>query len=40
MGRIGMDICRTRPDTLYAVYDNHNLRPGESTSVYVIRQGS
>src|SRR5438270_922025 len=24
MGRIGMDICRTKPDTLYAVYDNHN----------------
>lgn len=28
MGRIGIDICRTQPDTLYAVYDNHNLRPG------------
>jgi photosystem II stability/assembly factor-like uncharacterized protein len=28
MGRIGIDICRSRPDTLYAVYDNHNLRPG------------
>ncbi len=28
MGRIGIDICRTKPETLYAVYDNHNLRPG------------
>ena len=28
MGRIGIDICRSKPDTLYAVYDNHNLRPG------------
>lgn len=28
MGRIGIDICRSKPNTLYAVYDNHNLRPG------------
>jgi photosystem II stability/assembly factor-like uncharacterized protein len=28
MGRIGLDICRSKPDVLYAVYDNHNLRPG------------
>jgi hypothetical protein len=28
MGRIGLDICRTKPDVLYAVHDNHNLRPG------------
>ena len=27
MGRIGIDICLTRPKTLYAVYDNHNMRP-------------
>ena len=27
MGRIGLDIVRAKPDTLYAVYDNHNLRP-------------
>jgi len=26
MGRIGLDICLTRPNTLYAVYDNHNMR--------------
>jgi photosystem II stability/assembly factor-like uncharacterized protein len=28
MGRIGLTICRSKPDVLYAVYDNHNLRPG------------
>ncbi len=28
MGRIGLDICRTKPETIYAVCDNHNLRPG------------
>jgi photosystem II stability/assembly factor-like uncharacterized protein len=27
MGRIGIDLCLSRPDTLYAVYDNHRLRP-------------
>lgn len=27
MGRIGIDICLTQPNTLYAVYDNHNMRP-------------
>lgn len=26
MGRIGLDICLTKPRTLYAVYDNHNMR--------------
>jgi photosystem II stability/assembly factor-like uncharacterized protein len=28
MGRIGIDICRSKPNVIYAVYDNHNLRPG------------
>jgi photosystem II stability/assembly factor-like uncharacterized protein len=28
MGRIGLTICRSKPDVLYAVYDNHNLKPG------------
>src|ERR1035437_4644764 len=27
-GRIGIDICRTNPDTMYAVIDNFTLRPG------------
>ena len=27
-GRIGLDICRTNPDVVYAVIDNFNLRPG------------
>ncbi len=27
-GRIGLDICRKNPDTVYAVVDNFNLRPG------------
>jgi len=27
-GRIGIDICRKTPDTIYAVIDNFNLRPG------------
>src|SRR5580658_9357823 len=27
-GRIGIDICRKSPDTIYAVIDNFNLRPG------------
>lgn len=27
-GRIGLDICRTNPDVIYAVIDNFNLRPG------------
>lgn len=27
-GRIGIDICRTRPDVVYAVIDNFNLRAG------------
>ena len=26
--RIGIDICRKTPDTIYAVIDNFNLRPG------------
>ena len=36
MGRIGIDICRTKPDTLYAVYDNHNLRPGATNPTNTI----
>src|SRR5579871_2594557 len=36
MGRIGMDICRSKPDTLYAVYDNHNLRPGATNPLNTI----
>ena len=27
VGRIGLDICRTHPDTVYAVMDNFNPRP-------------
>ena len=27
-GRIGIDICRTKPDVVYAVIDNFNLRAG------------
>jgi photosystem II stability/assembly factor-like uncharacterized protein len=27
-GRIGLDICRTHPDIVYAVIDNFSLRPG------------
>ena len=27
-GRIGLDICRSNPDVVYAVVDNFNLRPG------------
>jgi len=27
-GRIGIDICRTKPDVVYAVIDNFNLRSG------------
>ncbi len=27
-GRIGIDICRSKPDVIYAVIDNFNLRPG------------
>src|SRR6185369_1259060 len=36
MGRIGLDLCRTRPDTLYAVYDNHNPRPGATNPANTI----
>ena len=36
MGRIGIDICRSKPDTLYAVYDNHNLRPGQTNPMNTI----
>jgi photosystem II stability/assembly factor-like uncharacterized protein len=36
MGRIGIDVCRTRPNTLYAVYDNHNLRPGATDPMNTI----
>ena len=36
MGRIGMDICRSKPDTLYAIYDNHNLRPGQTNPMNTI----
>ena len=36
MGRIGLDLCRTRPDTLYAVYDNHNLRPNPRNAIDTI----
>ena len=36
MGRIGIDICRSKPDTLYAVYDNHNLRPGTTNPTNTI----
>ena len=32
MGRIGIDICLSHPDTLYAVYDNHELRPSAKNS--------
>jgi photosystem II stability/assembly factor-like uncharacterized protein len=36
MGRIGIDICRSRPDVLYAVYDNHNLRPNPRNATDTI----
>jgi photosystem II stability/assembly factor-like uncharacterized protein len=36
MGRIGIDICRSKPDILYAVYDNHNLRPGATNPTNTI----
>ena len=36
MGRIGMDICRTKPDVLYAVYDNHNMRPNPRNAIDTI----
>jgi photosystem II stability/assembly factor-like uncharacterized protein len=36
MGRIGIDLCRAKPDTLYAVYDNHNLRPGATNPAATI----
>jgi photosystem II stability/assembly factor-like uncharacterized protein len=36
MARIGIDICRTRPDVLYAVYDNHNLRPNPRNNTDTI----
>lgn len=36
MGRIGMDICRSKPDVLYAVYDNHNLRPNPRSAIDTI----
>ena len=36
MGRIGIDICRSHPDTLYAVYDNHNLRPNPRNAIDTI----
>jgi photosystem II stability/assembly factor-like uncharacterized protein len=32
-GRIGLDICRTRPDIVYAVIDNFNLRSGATQQV-------
>jgi photosystem II stability/assembly factor-like uncharacterized protein len=36
MGRIGLDICRSKPDTLYAIYDNHNLRAGATNPMATI----
>lgn len=36
MARIGIDICRTKPDVLYAVYDNHNLRPNPRNATDTI----
>jgi photosystem II stability/assembly factor-like uncharacterized protein len=36
MGRIGLDICRSKPGTLWAVYDNHNLRPGQTNPMNTI----
>ncbi len=36
MGRIGLDICRSKPDVLYAVYDNHNLRPNPRNNIDTI----
>jgi photosystem II stability/assembly factor-like uncharacterized protein len=36
MGRIGIDICRSKPDVLYAVYDNHNLRPNPRNNIDTI----
>ncbi len=33
IGRIGLDICRTRPNVLYAVLDNFNSNPGADGSV-------
>jgi photosystem II stability/assembly factor-like uncharacterized protein len=32
-GRIGIDICRSRPDTVYAVIDNFNSRSGSAQQV-------
>ena len=34
------EFDRERGGVLAVSIENHNLRPGESTSVYVIRQGS
>ena len=34
------EFDRERSGVLAVSIENHNLRPGESTSVYVIRQGS
>ncbi|TDH24154.1 hypothetical protein EXU57_15150 [Segetibacter sp. 3557_3] len=28
IGRIGIDICKAHPETMYAVYENLNLKPG------------
>ncbi len=36
MGRIGLDICISKPDVLYAVYDNHNLRPNATRPIDTI----
>ena len=33
------EFDRETGDVLGVAIENHNLRPGESTSVYVIRQG-
>ena len=32
IGRIGIDICKTQPNILYAVVENLNLKPGATTA--------
>ncbi len=34
------EFDRERGDVVGVSVENHNLRPGESTTVYVIRRGS
>ena len=40
VGRIGLDICLTHPDTVYAVMDNFNARPARRAWVPTHRRRS